>query len=588
MIFVTVYVNIDEKRFNYCLNLTSQIDFCKVMCSFLEILKNKIQGDFFEFFIDKVAFLVFEYQNYVSSLVTLYNYIHSIVYKKGRSLHRDFILNSYVTLTKRMLDLKMYEVNNTLVRKVEFAKIFEYREKIASVRNNIKKGMLKKIDFYLNLVEDEIDLKSTLQLGEEVNDIIEIVQKEIDGLTDTCIKNLRLLKEVLAFEVCLLEKNQLSVRTRQALKDTQDELPFARETIKSKDQAKGKFNFYNSSNVVVFANCLQNSIRITKFTSNACDLFGVSKEQLLGAETKTFMPASIAAVHDVIIMNYLNGNNQSRPVGSIQSVARTHGKFSLMIDGNFRSVIIIPKLEYKFSDDIYIGAVIIVRKKNQHAMIYTEHSGSIIGVNRHASDLLGEQAINQHSLFSMIPRLFSLYFPLLDKENLESIRLLRQHESSNRSTEAFECLFFRMLSTVPAYIDRLDKFRYLPHHENDSKISEAKKLWDRVKQYLRYSRQYASIIQELTASVYDNLTLITNKLDSLLRVTMRVEYHRYQLDLELYEICISSIHSCSTGVKRFFKFSIEEQREDLVKLMQLSPEVIKSICRCFGLCRLYL
>ena len=141
------------------------------------------------------------------------------------------------------------------------------------------------------------------------------------------IKNLRLLKETMAFEVCLLERNHLTARTKQALLDARADLPLYRETIKSKEWSRSRFNFFNSSNVVVFANCLQNSIRITRFTSNACDLFGGTKEQLLGAETKMFMPSCVAKVHDMIIMNYLNGNRMMKNRrGSIQSVLRTFGR----------------------------------------------------------------------------------------------------------------------------------------------------------------------------------------------------------------------------------------------------------------------
>jgi len=563
---------LDDKSIEYRLNLNNQTDFCKVMCSFLVILRQRIKGDIFEFFLDKVSFFIFEYQNFVSALVSLYNFMHSPAFERDRSVFKHFILESYVSLAKRQLDMQMDEMNDSLIRKVEFSKIFEYRERIANVRNNIKTGMLKKIDFYMMLRKDEIDVHSVLELGEEVEGIITNVKNELDALSKTCLRNLRLLKETIAFEVCLLEKNFLSAKTRQALKDTNAEMPFYRETIKTKDGSKNKFNFLNSSNVVIFANCLQDSIRITKFTTNACDLFNTTPEQLMGSEIKSYMPSNIAVVHDTIIMSYLNGSRTDTSKAVIQSVLRT-------FDGNYKSIIVIPKLEYMFSDDIYIGAVIIVRKKNQFPILYTDNSGCIIGSNRQANELMKINKMDPNSLFSMFPRLFPIYFPSVRRESTETISLVHQNGVANKSSDPFECLFFRMLSNVSAQIHELQKFKYKHLTGDEWKISTVRRLWNRLKQYLMYSKQQSLWLLGLNELILHNLDLLIDDLESLLRVSMTVENHKYRLNLEIYELCMPSAHTCSKSIKQFFRFIATSARRDLLKLMQLSPETIKSICK---------
>ena len=80
---------------------------------------------------------------------------------------------------------------------------------------------------------------------------------------------------------------------------------------------------------------------------------------------------------------------------------------------------IIPKLDYLITDDIYIGAFITMRKKNNGPIVYTDVNGQIIGTNNQAIKALGEKSrIKPSSLFLMFPRLFQMYFPDL-KNGLE-------------------------------------------------------------------------------------------------------------------------------------------------------------------------
>ena len=41
-----------------------------------------------------------------------------------------------------------------------------------------------------------------------------------------------------------------------------------------------------------------------------------------------------------------------------------------------------PKLEYLFAEFIYIGAIMVVLRKNIYPMIYTDLEGSILGTNK--------------------------------------------------------------------------------------------------------------------------------------------------------------------------------------------------------------
>lgn len=47
-----------------------------------------------------------------------------------------------------------------------------------------------------------------------------------------------------------------------------------------------------------------------------------------------------------------------------------------------------PKLEYLYTDYIYVGALIMLKKNNKHPMMFTEGNGEVIGTNNTVSSCL--------------------------------------------------------------------------------------------------------------------------------------------------------------------------------------------------------
>ena len=145
------------------------------------------------------------------------------------------------------------------------------------------------------------------------------------------------------------------------------------------------------------------------------------------------MPAPIAKVHDRLMLRYMNGMSSSKKQGKILTVATSK-------KGNSRSVMIMPKLDYFLSDDIYVGALISVRKKNSYPIIYSDGKGSILGSNRLALKLInnGSPLIGA-SLFNIFPRLYSVYYPnqpssAIDEGNQEAEGSLNNNSSDNDAT----------------------------------------------------------------------------------------------------------------------------------------------------------
>ena len=108
----------------------------------------------------------------------------------------------------------------------------------------------------------------------------------------------------------------------------------------------------------------------------------------MNRELNEFMPEMIAASHDKFIVNYLNGfrvRPEDRP--SIKTVMRPITSNNLISNGrNSKSIVVIPRLEFLYSDDIYIAGLIVPRKKNNYPIIYTDLTGNIVGSNSLVSD----------------------------------------------------------------------------------------------------------------------------------------------------------------------------------------------------------
>ena len=406
-------------------------------------------------------------------------------------------------------------------------------------------------------------------LGETLFIGTEKLKRELDSLTKINQKNIQLLKEKIRFDLCLMERPHLSARTRLAFLEARSDMYLDRESMRSTIVTKHELNFYSSSNVVVFANCLHDCVKISKFTRNAPAFFGTTSSLLRGADTKLFMPPSVAAVHNHLVMNYLNGSSVTRQDGNIQAPFKS-------LDGNYSSVTMYFKLEYHFTDDIYIGVVVVVRKKNVHPMIYTDASGAIIGSNRHMTALLQGEGIEKYSLFTMIPRLFPYYFPRLSRDSINPVTLLAIQQTTDKNVQNMDCFLFKMLNKATAEPTPFVRTSEHGYNKGNLYITESKKLWDKVSRYVHLTKHYANNHSVLLKTFFDHSPKIVANTDSIMKFTLNIECHRYQQQLEIRELCLSDFHNSGPDAQVFFRYHCKQRFPYLVELMSLGPETIKN------------
>ena len=124
------------------------------------------------------------------------------------------------------------------------------------------------------------------------------------------------------------------------------------------------------------------------------------------------------------------------------------------IENISRSVMILPKIDYLMADDIYIGALITLRKKNAYPLIFTDVTGNIVGWNNLASKLISDKGpLNEGSLFAIYPRLFLAYYPEMHdvllgpkdsvnnaNEENDAITMLDDSSSENEATKVAQTI----------------------------------------------------------------------------------------------------------------------------------------------------
>ena len=76
----------------FYLNLKKTPKLLKTVCSFLVTITSQLKDNNFNFFLSKIQFFLFEYQNSLAALVSLYSFSRSNRYLKQKNILKDALL----------------------------------------------------------------------------------------------------------------------------------------------------------------------------------------------------------------------------------------------------------------------------------------------------------------------------------------------------------------------------------------------------------------------------------------------------------------------------------------------------------------
>ena len=230
------------------------------------------------------------------------------------------IMQNYIFINRNLLPRVENEIVKTAFPRLKLAKVLDFRLRVHKLRGTIRELILGKISVYSSLYARSIPFEPLLDLADRHHAKLTAATKEFAYLLEAGPKNIKLNKEAIMFELCVLERLFVSKRLKKMYSEALIDMRNRTGSVHSFDNNKAKLSFYSSSNIVVFARNVRGSFKIFHFTPNSADLFGVRKNDLAGMSLTEFMPPQIAQMHDRLLINYLNGSTQSRKNGRIFTV----------------------------------------------------------------------------------------------------------------------------------------------------------------------------------------------------------------------------------------------------------------------------
>ena len=314
-----------DSNLYYYLALKDTLGFNQVIHSIFTKVTSQIQSSFFSIFIDHTAYMLYEYQHGMMALTCLYLFKASDRYIKTRSAYRDYVVNRYIALSKIAMSEAMVSRNQAYTHRLEFLKVFDYRNRLDSTDTDINRILVMKLKLYQALAGKEIDFYKITWLGSELRNRVQDVSLELARLSRVSTRNEIIVKQLIKYDILVLENSYLAKRTKSALEDLQLDNKLVNGGYEYKSRQKSRLNLYDSTNVAIFSNCMNKSLKISKFTSNVSTLFYDSDKELLGASLNKYMPKDIAIVHDTLVSNYLNGYTSSTRREYLDTVMKSGG-----------------------------------------------------------------------------------------------------------------------------------------------------------------------------------------------------------------------------------------------------------------------
>lgn len=310
----------------YYLNLRNGQTLNSVFCSFFVKLRSQIEHGVLELFIEQTTFLVYELQNYMAAILSLYLFRKSEVYSKISNFYTEYVINRLIALAKRRLGESVENRDSSALNRVSFSKVLYYKNRLDAVNADISKVMSIKLKYYQELAKKEVNFEKVTSIGYDLNNKVIEIKTELSRLSSISTKNENLVRLMISFDILVMETPFMSKRSTTILGEFQQEQLNKAEGPSSKSNCITRLSLYGASTAAVFSNCLDENLKVSKYTSNAPKLFGTPEKEFKGSPIKNYMPKIIANVHDSLVSNYLNGYTTSSDRGCLETVMKTGGK----------------------------------------------------------------------------------------------------------------------------------------------------------------------------------------------------------------------------------------------------------------------
>lgn len=279
--------------------------------------------DGFRLFQRRLAYHLFELENCLFSLVSIYQYIHSKEFKKKEEIQRTIILHNLFKMTKDATDRQHKEQQSDAdTNLLDLSKVLSYHQTLDELRTENKQLIKEKKKFYEELSQPRIELTKLLDLGNNLQGRILESGRKFELLFDCHRRNLNIVEAFAYFEGFVLQMEQSSERVRISLKEIvlMKEEHFRRSYVRPSDM------YYDHENSVIFTRQKKTAFEIIFFSSNTPELFEVKEDRLRNGLLSDYIPSPIDEHHDKILSQYLHGVSRRKST-TFKTYLKTAGKF---------------------------------------------------------------------------------------------------------------------------------------------------------------------------------------------------------------------------------------------------------------------
>ena len=540
-----------------------------------------------------LRFLTWEYSNPVAVLLLCYSFIDSIQEEREVNMLTLVKVENFIGLAKSLMLNADSKAQKAFVPGLNLTSILEFQTRVESLSKRIAEMFREKLEVYSILSEHQINYKTLLDVCEGLSSSIDETKKEVSRLLCIRENHFELVRNIKIFYIDILERKKLPARFKMNLSELVKELRQKAGSMRpDASNKKAHHSVYNSANVVLFAgNKNSSTFRMTKFSPNASELFQMSPKELIGAQISDFMHKSIGERHDRVMINFLNGQSKRVKGGRVFTALRDK-------KGVMKSVLVMPKMECLFLDEVLVAALVTPRTKNNYALIFCEPSGLIIGSNPLADRMIAKEGfpVENTSLFCMFPRLikaFEMFYTEDGNTNLSyavsslkrNTKTIEANEEENLELkEILQEEHYQMKTAVSrtskkaemdqTHYQSVELFFYQMHCQ--TKISELKSK-EKITRHELYE-----MVEEAMVDSHD---MILKDLKSIFSTSISMETNLYQENLGLVELSIDSIGKINQQPAEYFRQAIHMASEMIFEVLMMSPESMRSMFKLSKLMR---
>lgn len=570
----------------YQINLKSKDRKLLINSFYANSLNQNQPKDTYPLLISFAKYMSFSCNNYISSLIYIYNYIYSLQYSRFQTFFRDVVLHNlihYCSLKLRsdFLDSDYWMSSDSMYE------IFNFSKGLNQLEHLMISLFDEQCSYFKELTTNNIDHKYLAQCSKKVLKI----RIECDQLFEKMFKvgtnSIKLNKYYVIYQRNVYFKSDRFLQQyHQRVYHLGLNKGFAMNLNQILSREK-EVNLYADQHLSLFVNITSNRFQINRFTSNAPAYFGYSEQELGGLLLSDLMPKRIAARHNGYVLDFVN--QRKDPIYKTAILK----SFALTKTRQLKLVSVLMKLEYFMIDDIFLSGLVIDDPDNKDILILTEEDGKVVAINNTAEKWIGKDLIDKpYGLFFLMPSLLKIFFEQETRNDFSSSQ--KQNDMPNKRKISSQMKKIKIKSKFRVNLKSKDTFWegfFFPSilHKLKGLLSFKRNIQSNPFEDFVFDKiagsspisgkgkasKFFSLASKLLTA---NRSILRKNVHSIFHTHVKISSIGYrQLGYKLVKIsCPRRIQGNSL---KFFKVALSRLKSEIFEVMAVQPKEIRYLCK---------